>query len=92
MKENTRVDLEPTDDPDVMLVHTNRELSESIEIYRSPEEAANGTPLAALLGSIEGIIGLELNNRDMQISRNPDVAWEDIELQVIEALKDFYLL
>ena len=92
MKENTRVDFESTDDPNVVIVHTNRELSEAIEICRSPEEAANGSALAALLGSIDGIVGLELNNRDMQLSRDPDIAWENIELQVIEAVKDFYLL
>ena len=92
MKENTRVELESTDDPNVMIVHTNRELSESIEVYHSPAEAANGTPLAALLGSIEGIIGLELNDRDMKIKRDPNIAWENIELEVIEILKDFYLL
>jgi hypothetical protein len=92
MKENTLVDLEQTTDPYVAIVHTNRQLSESVEAYETREEALAGSPLAALLATIDGIAGLELAGQGMTIRRDADVSWEDIALQVIEALKDFYLL
>jgi hypothetical protein len=53
------------------------------------QEAVNGTPLAARVGSIDGIVGPRLNNRDGPITRDPNIAWENIELQASEALKGF---
>jgi hypothetical protein len=92
LKENTLVDVEYSADPLVAIFHTNRPLSEAIERYDSPEAAALGNPLPALLATIDGVAALELNDRDLKITRAADAAWEDIALQVIEALKDFYLL
>ena len=92
MKENTRADLELTLDPRVAFFHTNRQVSEEREVYVSVEAALDGTPLAALLATIEGIIAIELDGRDVIITRDEAIAWDDIALQVVEALKDFFLL
>ena len=92
MKENTRADLELTPDPRVAIFHTNREVSESREGYASIDEALGGSPLAALLATIEGVTAIELDGPDVTITRDARVAWEDIALQVVEVLKDFFLL
>lgn len=92
MKENTRADLELTPDPRVAIFHTNREVSEEREVYASTEEALDGSPLAALLATIEGVTALELNGSDVTLTRNESVTWDDIALQVVEVLKDFFLL
>ena len=92
MKENTRADLELTPDPRVAIFHTNREVSEAREVYASVDAALDGSPLAALLATIEGVVALELNGGDVTITRDETAAWDDIALQVVEALKDFFLL
>jgi hypothetical protein len=92
MKENTRADLELTLDPRVAIFHTNRQVSEEREVYASVEAALDGTPLAALLATIEGVTAIELDGRDVIITRDEAIAWDDIALQVVEALKDFFLL
>ncbi|HLF25958.1 MAG TPA: NifU N-terminal domain-containing protein [Anaerolineae bacterium] len=92
MKENTRADLELTPDPRVAIFHTNRELSETRETYASIAAALDGSPLAALLATIEGVVALELDGSDVTLTRDEAVPWDDIALQVVEALKDFFLL
>jgi hypothetical protein len=92
MKENTRADLELTPDPRLAIFHTNRQVSETREVYASTAEALDGSPLAALLATIEGVAALELDGADVIITRDATAAWDDIALQVVEALKDFFLL
>jgi len=92
MKENTRTEIESTADPLVAIFHTNREVSDEREVYRTREAALDGTPLAALLIEIEGVLALELNGNDITITRDASATWDDIALQVIEAVKDFFLL
>lgn len=92
MKENTRADLELTPEPRLAIFHTNREVSEGREVYATIDEALNGSPLAALLATIEGVTAIELNGGDVVITRAETAAWDDIALQVVEALKDFFLL
>jgi len=91
MKENTRANLELTPDPRVAVFHTNREVSEALEVYPSPDAALDGMPLA-VLATIDGVVALELNGHDVTITRDESVSWDDIALQVVEALKDFFLL
>ena len=92
MKENTRADLELTPDPRAAIFHTNRQVSETREVYASTAAALDGSPLAALLATIEGVAALELDGQDVVITREETAAWDDIALQVVEALKDFFLL
>jgi hypothetical protein len=92
MKENTRTDLELTPDSRIAIFHTNREVSEAREAYASTEAALDGSPLAALLATIDGVAALELNGSDVTITRHESTTWDDIALQVVEALKDFFLL
>ncbi len=92
MKENTRADLELTPDPRVAIFHTNRAVSETREVYASVEAALDGSPLAALLATIEGVAALELDDGDVTLTRDESASWDDIALQMAEALKDFFLL
>ena len=92
MKENTRVDIELTREPLVAVFHTNRAVSEAREVYPSPAAALAGSPLAALLVTMEGVAALELNGSDVVVTRDACVPWDAIALQVVEALKDFFLL
>jgi hypothetical protein len=92
VKENTRAEIELTEDPLVAVFHTNREVSDAREVYRTREAALDGAPLAALLIEIEGVVALELSAHDITVTRDASATWDDIALQVIEALKDFFLL
>lgn len=92
MKENTRADLELTSDPRVAVFHTNRQVSDEREVYPSIDAALDGSPLAALLAMIEGVTAIELAGHAVVITRDENAGWDDIGLQVVEALKDFFLL
>ena len=92
MKENTRTEIELSADPLVAIFHTNREVSDEREVYPTRAAALDGTPLAALLIEIAGVVALELKGNDITLTRDPSATWDDIALQVIEAVKDFFLL
>ena len=92
MKENTRADLEYTPDPCVAICHTNRVMSDGREVYASRDAALDGSPLAARLATIDGVVALTLDGGDVTITRDERATWDDIALQVVAALKDFFLL
>ena len=62
MSEYITIDVEPTEAPDVVIIHTNQRLTtEGEENYESVDEGEVGSPLAQTLFSIEGIRALKLD-------------------------------
>lgn len=94
MSEYVTVDAQPTDDPDVMELVTNQQiaLERDDEVYDSFEVGDEGSPIAQMLfNGVHGIQALTISGSRLLITRDPDVAWEEIIDEVRDALRDFFL-
>jgi scaffold Nfu/NifU family protein len=93
MTEYIEIWPETTDDPDVMRLVTNLDLTggEPAETYESPEEGEQGSPLAQALFEVPGISALTIEGSVAQVRRTPDVEWHDLVEDVTDILKDFFL-
>ncbi len=93
MSEYVTIEIEPTSDPNVRRLLTNQALTEEDEqVYLSPEEGDEGSPIAQMLfNGVEGIVALRISGDTLTITRDPDVPWEDILDEVRDALRDFFL-
>ena len=93
MSEYIEVEYEPTDDPDVMLITTNLNLTPDggPEIYESPTEGDEGSPLAQAIFVVPGVAGLTLEGDEILLRREPDTPWFDLIEDVRDALRDFFL-
>jgi hypothetical protein len=89
------VDLhpEPTSNPNVMILVTNLTLNPGgeAEVYRSPDEGEEGSPLAQELFAVPGLAALTLDGGELAITREPDVEWHDLIEDISDALRDFFL-
>jgi hypothetical protein len=93
MPENITIESEPSDDPDVVWVTTNLNLTggDETEEYDSPEEGAEGSPVAQALFLNEGLQALRLDGSEMRVQRAPGVAWHDLLEDLRATLIDFFL-
>jgi hypothetical protein len=92
MSEYIEIESELNDDGSVMYVYTNLTLSdEAKEQYSSPEEMAEGSPIAQALAVIDGLASLHIENSDMSITRRLEVEWHMIINDVAAVIKDFFL-
>jgi hypothetical protein len=75
-----------------MIVRTNLPLAEGqTEIYHSREAMEEGSALAQVLAAVDGILTMEINRRELTITRDPSVPWHAIMADVHTALKEFFL-
>ena len=93
MSEYVTVEIEPTDDPDVIELLTNQMLTTAErEVYPTPEEGDVGSPIAQMLfDGIPGIQALTITVHSLIITRDSDTPWEQIADDVRDALRDFFL-
>lgn len=92
MSEYIEIETEMSDDGQEMHVMTNLALTDQgSELYHSPAEMEEGSPLAHALAVINGIATLHIEGSDMTITRQPDAEWHAIVADVSAALKDFFL-
>lgn len=93
MTEYIDIKAEPTDDPEVVLIVTNLDLTAGgpPETYATPEEGDAGSPVAQAIFTIPGVDWLRLEGRQATIRRTPDVEWHDLIEDVSDVLKDFFL-
>jgi len=93
MSEYIEVEYEPTDDPDVMLIMTNLNLTPDggSEVYESPAEGDEGSPLAQAIFEVPGVAGLTLDGGEVLLRREPDTPWVDLIEDVRDSLRDFFL-
>lgn len=92
MSEYIEIEIEELDNPRLLQIHTNLQLSEdAIEIYNSPAGMEEGSPVAQILAYIEGIEQLQLANQTMTITRHPDTPWHIIVAEVSAIIKEFFL-
>lgn len=93
MSEYVTVETRLTDDPNVLEIITNQELTAvDQETYSSAEEGDEGSPIAQMLfNGVEGIMALKIRRSSLMITRDPEYAWEEIVDEVRDALRDFFL-
>ena len=93
MSEYVTVETQPTDNPDVLEIITNQKIAvEGDEIYDDFETGDDGSSIAQMLfNGVRGIRSLTITGRNMMITRDPDVSWEEIVDEVRDALRDFFL-
>lgn len=93
MTEYIDIQPEPTDNPDIMRLVTNLDLTAGglPEFYRSPQEGEEGSPLAQALFAVPGVEALTLNGPVLLVTRAPGVEWHDLIEDLSAALKDFFL-
>lgn len=92
MSEYIEIETELSEDGRFMHLYTNLKLTpEAAESYESPDEMAEGSPLAQTLATIEGIATLRIETHTLILTCTPDAPWHAIISDVSAALKDFYL-
>lgn len=92
MSEYVTIETEPTDDPDVLEIITNQQLTAERETYSNPEEGDVGSPIAQMLfDGVPGIRALTITRDTLVVTRDPDFTWEEIVDEVRDALRDFFL-
>ncbi|UCG22822.1 MAG: hypothetical protein JSW55_11630 [Chloroflexota bacterium] len=92
MSEYIEIESESTDDPSIMVIHTNLLLAAGIaEDYRSVEAMEKGSAVAQALASIEGIVGMRIESHDLVLKLDLDTPWHIVEAETTAALKEFFL-
>lgn len=94
MSEYVTFEMESTDDPNVMLLITNQDLTqaENGEHYPTPEEGEAGSPIAqTLFFGVSGIQSLTIDGNMLIITRQDDVVWELLLDDIRNTLRDFFL-
>lgn len=76
----------------MLILSTNVRLSEGIaEVYESPAALEEGSPLAQALAYVPGILRLQLQDHEMTVWHNPDVAQHVVIADISAAIRDFFL-
>lgn len=92
MSEYITIDVEPTENPQVVIIHTNQNLAPAgDEHYPDPASGETGSPLAQALFAVDGIIALTITGNDLIVSHHPDVELFALIDEIDTALKDFFL-
>jgi hypothetical protein len=92
MSEYIEIETELNDDGQEMYFYTNLTLAVGdAERYDSPAAMEEGSPVALALALLEGIAQLQIADKGMIITREPDYPWHVIVADVSAALKDFFL-
>ena len=92
MSEYISVDVEYSDDPDLVRIVTNLRLAPSGAEYYPDRDAGDvGSPLAQTLFSIESLSALDIYDNYLTVRLDPDAEWYAVIDEITEALKDFFL-
>lgn len=93
MSEYVDIQVEATGRPGEMRLVTNLDLAAGAakEVYNSPEEGDEGSPLAQSLFAVPGLASLVIEGGDLIITRDDDVEWHDLIEDISDVLRDFFL-
>jgi len=94
MSEYVKFEIEPTDDPNAMLIITNQILTHNPdgEYYPTAEAGEEGSPIAqALCFGVAGIKSLTLVDNMLTITREEDAIWDILLDDIRNTLRDFFL-
>lgn len=92
MSEYIEIEHEPGDDPDTMYIYTNVSLAEGgPELYDSVVAMEEGSPVAQAIAYVQGIRRLQLEGKELTVTREPEMPWHIIVAEISAAIKDFFL-
>lgn len=93
MSEYFTIEMQFTDDPDVVEIITSEILTDQDEeVYRTREEGEFGSPVAQVLFfGVDGIRALTIVDDTLIVRRDPAVAWEVMIDEIRDVLRDFFL-
>ena len=93
VSEYITIETEPTHDADVMRLVTNLSLTADgdTEVYKSPEEGEEGSPVAQALFMAYGLQALRIEGNEMLVTRSVGVEWHDVLEDIRAVLIDFFL-
>jgi hypothetical protein len=92
MSEYIEIDVEESDDSNVIVLVTNLRLAEDgPEQYEGAAEMEEGSALAQFLSPIAGIVRLKIEDDQLEIVRAPETAWHSIIEDISAAIKEFFL-
>ena len=92
MSEYIELEPEETDEPNVLIIYSNVDLTrEEREEYDSAEAMLEGSPLAQALAIIPGIEHLQIEPDALTVTRDPEFEWYVITEDVKAAIVDFFL-
>lgn len=93
MSEYITFEIIPGDEAGKLQIITNQTLTQDgEEIYNSPEEGDEGSPIAQMLfNGIDGLLALTLRETTLWVTHDPDIPLETIADEIRDALRDFFL-
>jgi hypothetical protein len=92
VSEYIEIESELSEDGQRLTCCTNLTLTDQAqEVYRSPQEMEEGSPLAHALAIIPGITHLTIAPHDLTLRKDPGADWHAIVADVSAAIKDFFL-
>ncbi len=93
MGEHIDIRAEPTADADTMRLITNLSLAVEgePEVYCTPAEGEEGSPLAQALFALPGLAALTIDGSELLITRQAGVEWHALIEDVSDVLRDFFL-
>ena len=92
MSEYITVDIETTDDPQLVIIHTNQKLApDGREDYPDIASGEEGSPLAQSLFTIDGLQALIIEDGDLRITCGPELELFSLIDEVRAILTDFFL-
>ncbi len=77
MAEPLRISVEPTADPDAVIIAVNRELGGQGRSYYAVAEAA-GEPLAQAVLAIRGVREVSLRSSSLIVRKAPSADWQSV--------------
>lgn len=92
MSEYFTLEVESSDDPDVIDLITNQRLADDTEAYPDAAAGEVGSPIAqTLFHAVDGIASLKLNDDTLTVRRQPGIPWERLIDEIRDVLRDFFL-
>lgn len=92
MTEYITIDMEPTDEPNTILIQTNLTLApEGIEVYPDRNNGEEGSPLAQAIFNISDIIALTIEGRTLVIEHTDQIEIFQLVDEIQAILVDFFL-
>ena len=92
MSEYIEIRAETGEEPGMLIFTTNVCLSEgAAERYESPAALEEGSPLAQALAYVPGIHRLQIQEYEMTVWHDPDVAQHVVIADLSAVIRDFFL-
>ena len=87
---DVQIRTQPTPNPNAILFHVDRTVTEQrMRQYSSPSDAS-GDPLATALFAIEGVVTVFFMPNSVTVTKEPERDWNAIAPAAEEAIRDYF--